>query len=150
MKKLNFLRIFLILRFEMLVNTDPGLVFTKLYSVSVKELSPSKNSQIWSKTCYSKIGIVSVTNHLQYISIELGLNQSEGVVLSCLVQQVKWSLPGRVLKASTRFEITRPSPLWFGIESHPWEVLVSFANQMLLVHSQEQSVPPAVDIDRHV
>ena len=39
-------------------------------------------------------------------------------------------------------------PLWFGFESHERYLLVG--NQRLLVHSQEQSVPPAVETDSHI
>ena len=54
-------------------------------------------------------------------------------------------LRGLVFKA-LRFETTRPSPL--GFESH--ERYLSVASGMLLVHSQEQFVPPAVETDRHI
>ena len=54
-------------------------------------------------------------------------------------------LRGRVLNAS-RFETSRPSPL--GFESHESEL--SVANGRLLIHTQEQNVPPAVENEYHI
>ena len=58
-----------------------------------------------------------------------------------------WGLRVRVVKAFG-FKTTRPSPLWFGFESHDRQL--SVATGRLLVHSQEQSVPPAVESDRRI
>ena len=46
------------------------------------------------------------------------------------------------LKVYSRFETTRPSPLWFEFESP--ERQLSVANGRLLVHAQKPFVPPAV------
>ena len=45
------------------------------------------------------------------------------------------------------FETACPSQLWFVFESH--ERKLSVANGRLLVQSQEHSVPPAVETNRH-
>ena len=84
------------------------------------------------------------------------------VCLCVCVQQVAWSLlcvcahprvcvctcVGVSVAEWSRVETTRLSQLWFGFESHDRQL--SVANGRLLLHSQEQSVTPAVETDRHI
>ena len=101
-----------------------------------------------------------VTSYSQYMNLSVKRKENvtgwfiESCICACIYVCIFVSvsislsvrgLRGRVVKAS-RCETTRPSPL--GFESH--ERYLSVASGRLLVHSQEQFVPPAVETDSHI